>query len=93
MKKEWPKRYRTIGAMAAALRDGEIPASVLSPGGAADALGVTRQAIHDRIKRGTLRAWLTDDGYILVDAREVRSEAKKKQGIAETQGELLNVST
>ena len=92
MAKGYVKRYKTVAQMGAALAAGEIPESILSPGGAAAALGVTRQAVYDRIKRGTLRAWWAEGGYVLIDARDVRSAVRRKRGIAESQGEL-NVST
>jgi hypothetical protein len=85
------KRYRTLAAMMRAMQDGEIPANVVSPGGAANALGITRQAVHSRINNGTLRAWGAE-GYILIDARELRAAVLRKRGIPATQGEL-NVST
>lgn len=88
-----PKRYRTIGQMAAALARGEIPPHVVSPGSAAAALDISRQAVHDRIRRGTLRAWVAEDGYILVDARAVKAKAREKLGIPDSQGELLDATT
>ena len=62
------KKFKTKEKLVQAILAGEIPRKVLSPGGAAAALGVTRQAIHQRIKRGTLNAW-TAEGIILVDPR------------------------
>lgn len=85
------KRFRTLAAMMRAIHDGEIPANVISPGGAANALGITRQAVHSRINNGTLRAW-SAEGYVLIDARELRAAVLRKRGISEAQGEL-NVST
>lgn len=85
------KRYRTLAAMVRAVQDGDIPANVVSPGAAARALGVTRQAVHSRLNNGTLRAWCAE-GVILIDARELRAAVLQKRGIPATQGEL-NVST
>ena len=81
------KKYRSMTAMAAALRSGEIPAEVVSPGGAAAALGVTRQTIHDRCKTGSLECWKAE-GYVLISARSLKREVRKKRGIPEGQGEL-----
>jgi len=81
------KRYRTIGELVAAMRADEIPCNVVSPGGAARSLGITRQALHQRVKRGTLAAW-TAEGVVLIDASGVRAEVRKKRRIAESQGEL-----
>ncbi len=93
MAKGYVKRFKTVGQMAAAIARGEIPVGVLSPGGAAAALGVTRQAIYDRINRGTLRAWWAEGGYVLIDLRDVRSAVRLKRGIPESQGELLNATS
>jgi hypothetical protein len=62
------KKFKTKDQLVKAFASGEIPKNVLSPGGAATVLGVSRQAIHQRIKRGTLNAW-TAEGIILVDPR------------------------
>jgi 4-alpha-glucanotransferase len=91
-KSPWPKRYRTVSQLVDAIRADEVADSVVSPGAAADALGVTRQAVHDRIRRGALHAWCAE-GVVLVDAKQVRSEVRRRRGIAETQGELLNATT
>jgi predicted DNA-binding protein YlxM (UPF0122 family) len=85
------QRYRSVKELAAALASGEIPGDVVSPGGAAAALNITRQAVHDRMKRGTLPAW-SAEGVVLVDARSVRAAVRRKRHIADSQGEL-NVST
>ena len=66
------KTFETLPELVDAICAGEIPREVMSPGGAASKLGVTRQAIHDRMKRGTLRAW-TAPGVILIDVSDVRS--------------------
>jgi hypothetical protein len=91
MKKAWPKRFRTVGQLAAALASGEIPPHVVSTGSAATALDCSRQAVHDQINRGTLRAWIAE-GVVLVDHHAVRAKARARRGIPETQGEL-NVTT
>lgn len=59
-------RYNTVGELALAIQSGEVPVNVISPGLAAEALGVTRQAVWDRIKRGKLRAWAAE-GTTLID--------------------------
>lgn len=84
-------QFKSLQHMLEAMKRGEVPVGVVSPGGAAGVLGITRQAVHERIKRGTLRAW-GYEGYIFVDARDVRALAKRKRGIAATQGELLDES-
>lgn len=62
------KKFKTKDQLLKAIEAGEIPTKVLSPGGVASALGISRQAVHQRIKRGTLNAW-TAEGIILVDPR------------------------
>lgn len=91
MQAEWPKRYRKLSQLMDAIARGDVPSKVISPGGAANVLGVTRQAVHDRLKRGSLRSWHAE-GYILIDSRQVDAESRVKRGISQTQGEL-NVST
>jgi hypothetical protein len=85
--KEWPKRFRSVTELAEGLASGEIPARVVSPGFAAGALHCSRQAVHDQIKRGTLRAWMAE-GVILVDLNAVRSKVRERRRISESQGEL-----
>jgi hypothetical protein len=43
------------------LRDHPEVLDSVSPGGAANRLGVTRQAIHNMMKRGKVRAWIVYD--------------------------------
>lgn len=84
------KKYRTLALLVEDLKKGVIPSSVISPGAAASILGVTRQAIHNRIKTGSFPSW-TAEGVILIDADAVNDASRKKRGIPEGQGEL-NVS-
>lgn len=81
------KKFKSIGQMAKALRDGEIPADVVSPGAAAATLGISRQAVRDRMVRGTLESW-TADGVVLISMRSLKEASKRKQGVPEGQGEL-----
>lgn len=60
------KRYKSAHALAHAMMDGEIPRNVYSVGYVARLLGVTRQAVHDRIKRGKLDAWSSPEGFTYV---------------------------
>ena len=85
------KKYPSLELLVEDLKKGIIPSHVISPGAAAFVLGITRQAVHQRLKSGSIPAW-TADGVILVDADSVVSISKKKQGIARTQG-VLNVTT
>jgi len=86
------KKFKTIGALVRAMKDGEIPEDVVSPGAAASAIGVTRQAIYDRLHNTeSLEGWAAE-GVILISARSVKAAVKKKRGIPEGQGEL-NVTT
>ena len=87
--KGWPKRYRSLHSLAGALASGEIPANVVSPGAAAASMGTTRQAVHQQIHRGTLRAWVSE-GVVLVDGAQVRRKARAMRGIPDSQGELLD---
>ena len=70
--------FKSVERLSEAIANGEIPTRLLSPGGAAVALGITRQAVHQRIRRGTLRAYGTSDGIVLVDVCDVESAKKEK---------------
>lgn len=83
-------KYKTIGELAKAMKTGEIPEDVVSPGAAAVALGVTRGAIHSRLRWGTLDAW-SAESVVLVSAKSLRKAVKVKRNIPETQGELHGV--
>lgn len=73
------KTYKTFSMMIEAIKSGEIPSDVVSPGGAAQMLGITRQAINDRIHNGTsLEAW-SSEGTILISVRSIKMALKKKQ--------------
>lgn len=91
MGEKWPKRYRSVHSLAAALAGGDIPANVVSPGAAAMLLHTTRGAVHQQIRRGTLRAWVAE-GVVLVDAAQAKRKGRVAQGIPETQGELLDAT-
>lgn len=73
------KTYKTLAALIADIEAGKIPSALMSPGGAAGELGVTRQAINDRIHNTkTLDAWGAE-GYVLISVESVeRAKAKKK---------------
>ena len=72
------KTYKTIGQLVEAMKSDEIPAKVVSPGGAAAILGVTRQAINDRIHNGdSLEAW-SAEGVVLISLRSNRLARRKK---------------
>jgi hypothetical protein len=84
------KKYASLDLLVEDIKNDVIPSDVVSPGGAAAILGVTRQAIHQRLKCGSLRAWAAE-GVILIDVESLAEASKKKLGIPEGQGEL-NVS-
>lgn len=84
------KKYATLDLLVEDLKSGVIPSGVVSPGGAASALGITRQAVHQRLHSGSLQGWAAE-GVILIDVDSLTEAVKKKRGIPESQGEL-NVS-
>lgn len=72
------KTYKTVSELAEAMQSGEIPVDVVSPGGAAQMLGVTRQAINDRLHHGkSLEAWGAE-GYILISVESIKLALEKK---------------
>ena len=82
------KKYKTLSALVKAIKDGEIPGDVVSPGAAANLLGISRTAFHQRMHiSGSLEAFQAED-VILVSVRSIEKCLLKKRGIPETQGEL-----
>ncbi len=74
------KTYKTVSELVEAMKSGEIPSEVVSPGGAAGMMGVTRQAINDRLHKGkSLEAWGAE-GYILISVESINLAIKKKKG-------------
>ena len=73
------KSYKTVAMLVEAMKSDEIPAKVVSPGAAAQMLGVTRQAINDRLHNSnSLEAWGAE-GVILISVRSIRLARRKKQ--------------
>ena len=64
--------YRTIGELVEDIARGNVPADVVSPGHAATLLGVTRQAVHQRLKLGSVLEGWSAEGVVLVDMRSVQ---------------------
>lgn len=81
------KTFKTLDQMIEAIKNDELPKHIISPGAAAAALGVSRQAIHERCKCGSLPCWYAER-VILIDAKAVQKLAKERQGIHESQGEM-----
>lgn len=72
--------YSSLSELVSAITSGEIPADVVSPGHAAALLGVTRQAINDRIHRSkSLEAWGAE-GTVLISMRSIEKALQKKEG-------------
>lgn len=72
------KSYKSLSELLAAVESREIPVDVVSPGGAAMMLGVSRQAINDRLYNGnSLEAWGAE-GYILISTESVKLALEKK---------------
>jgi len=86
------KKYGRIAQMVDDMKNGVIPSDVISPGAAAIALGVTRQAISKRLHSGdSLEGW-TSEGVVLISGRSVRAAIKKKNSIPDSQGELEGIA-
>lgn len=86
------KKYKSIALMVADLKNGNIPADVVSPGAAASLIGITRQSVQNRLYDSeSLEAW-SAEGIILISSKSIQEAIRKKRNIPETQGEL-NVST
>ena len=73
------KVYKTVAKLADAIASGEVPSEVVSPGYAAALLGVTRQAINDRIHRSrSLEAWGAE-GTVLISMRSIQKALQKRE--------------
>ncbi len=73
------KTFKTVAELAAAIASGDIPVKVVSPGYAAALLGVTRQAINDRMHRSkSLEAWGAE-GTVLISMRSIEKALQKKK--------------
>lgn len=83
------KRFKSLNAMVEAIKRNELPKNIVSPGAACAVLGISRQSMHDLCKRGTIPAWYAER-VILIDEDAVQAYSKKKRGVPDTQGELLN---
>ena len=71
--------YADIPALMRAIRRGEVPVDSVSPGGAANRLGVTRQRVFQLIAEGVLRCWRTEDGsVILIALDDVKERAHSR---------------
>ena len=72
------KTYKSLSELLSAVESREIPVEVVSPGGAAAMLGVSRQAINDRLYHGnSLEAWGAE-GYILISVESIKIALDKK---------------
>lgn len=83
------KRFKSLNEMVEAIKRNELPKDIVSPGDASAVLGISRQAMHELCQRGTIPAWYAER-VILIDAKAVKAYQKKKRGIPDTQGELLD---
>jgi hypothetical protein len=81
------KTYKTVAKLVEAMKSDEIPEGVVSPGAAAAMLGVTRQAINDRLHNSeSLEAWGAE-GVILISVKSIKLAQKKKRHISDNKGE------
>lgn len=74
------KTFKSLREFMDAVVNDQIPNDVLFLGIAAVSLGISRQALHQRLRRGTLRAWKVG-GIILVDANDVRAARREKRDL------------
>ncbi len=81
------KRFRTVADLIEAIKRGELPRNVISPGAAAAVLGITRQGVRDLCVRDVLPAWYSER-VILIDGDAVQARALKSRGVPDSQGDL-----
>lgn len=77
-------KYKTLAELVLALKDGAIPVDVVSPGRAAQLMGVTRQAINYFIGIGSLDVWRAE-GVILIGVESVTKLQRKRMDIPDSQ--------
>ena len=81
------RHFKTLDELVEAIKLDEIPSNVVSPGHACAVLGITRQTLHDLLKRDKLPSW-SSERVILVDADAVQARALRMRGVPESQGDL-----
>lgn len=82
------KKYKTLQLLIADIKSNKIPANVVSPGAAASMLGISRQAVQDRLYLSeSLEAW-SADGVVLISVDSIKDAFNKKNNIPESQGVL-----
>lgn len=69
------KIYANLGELIEAIKRDELPARLVSAGGAASTLGVTRNAVYDMCRRGSLPCWRAER-VILIDADAVEGRVR-----------------
>lgn len=84
------KMYKSMFAFLGAVRRGEVPLACVTPKVAAKMLGVSHQAIHNRIHiTESLEAWGTEDGYVFISSSSVAKAIEKQKEVKIKQGELI----
>jgi hypothetical protein len=81
------KRFKNLDEMVKAIKRDELPKHIVSPGDACAVLGISRQAMHELCKRGTIPAWYAER-VILIDADAVQAYSLKKRGVPDGQRDL-----
>jgi hypothetical protein len=81
------QKYKKLDELVDAIKRGEITGNVVSPGAACAVLGITRQTLHDLLKRDKLPSWGAER-VILIDADAVQARALRMRGVPEGQGDL-----
>lgn len=81
------KRFKNLDEMVEAIKRGDLPRHIVSPGDACAVLDISRQAMHELCKRGTIPAWYAER-VILIDADAVQAYSLKKRGVPESQGDF-----
>lgn len=71
-------RFETLADLERAMERGEVPADVVSPSYCAAELNCTRQAIHERIKSGSLTAWGAER-VVLISSDSLRKALDKQK--------------
>lgn len=81
------KRFKNVDEMVEAIKRDELPKHLVSPGAACAVLGISRQAMHELCKRGTIPSFYAER-VILIDAEAVQAYSLKKRGVPAGQGDL-----
>jgi hypothetical protein len=73
------KKYKSIDALISAAMAGDIPTALTSPGGAAQMLGISRQAVNYRVHHSCSLEAYGAQGYVFITERSIKAALKFRE--------------